>query len=96
MTHDRFESVDFIPSLFEPVAEFSDLGSADAIAGILRGEGIQARVKAAGYTAGVASVFQVLVGPSQLHRARWVLQDADLTDAELSLLATGQLGEEPE
>ena len=95
MTNDPFDPDDFTPMFSEQVAEFSDLGSADAIAGVLRGESVQAKVEASRYTAGVPSAFRVLVDPRQLHRARWVLQDNEYTDGELTYLATGELGKEP-
>jgi hypothetical protein len=84
------------PAVSEKVAEFGDRGSADAIAGILEGESVHAKVEPAGNRAGLPSCYRVLVDARQLQRARWILQDTNLTDRELAFLATGQSGEEPE
>jgi len=91
-----YDDEEFRPAFSQQVAEFSDRGSADAIAGILEGENVHAKVKPTGNLAGVPACYRVLDDPRQLHRARWILQDPDLTDRELAFLATGQLDEEPE
>jgi hypothetical protein len=39
------------------------------------------------------SRYCVLVPSSLVHRAKWVLADSDLTDAELDYLATGKLSD---
>jgi hypothetical protein len=84
---------DFIPACSEQVAEFGDRGSADAIAGLLEGEAVHARVEAFGSVAGLPAGYRVLVDPRQLHRARWVLRDSDFSEQELSYLATGEFGD---
>ena len=76
----------------EPVAEVSDLGSAQVLVGILLGESVRAKAEPVGLVAGFPRAFRVLVDPRQAHRARWVLQPSDFTDAELDFLATGKLG----
>jgi hypothetical protein len=86
---------EFTPCFLDQVATFADRGSADAIAGILEGERVRTKVEAYGLLAGTAAGYRVLVDPRQLRRALWILQQGDLTDGELSYLATGQLGEEP-
>jgi hypothetical protein len=88
MAHDS----DFVPQCSELIGQFSDRGSADAIAGILQGEGVHSTVEPHGLLAGVSAGYRVLVDPRQLHRARWVLRESDLSDGELSFLATGELG----
>ena len=88
MAHDG----EFVPQCSAPIGEFSDRGSADAIAGILQGEGVHSNVEPHGLLAGIAAGYRVLVDPRQLHRARWVLRESDLTEGELSFLATGELG----
>ena len=82
--------------LSEVVAEYSDRGSADAIAGILEGEGVRTKVVPANFVAGMPSIYRVLVGANQAHRARWVLEGEDFSDSELNFLATGKLGSDPE
>ena len=74
------------------VAEFTDRGSADAIAALLRSEEIRVAVDPSGVLAGLAATYQVLVSESVAHRARWILQETEFSDAELTFLATGKLG----
>jgi len=85
----------FAPHCSELVGEFADRGSADAIAGILEGENVHTKVEPYGSAAGIPFRWRVLVDPREVHRARWILQESDLTDRELSYLATGQFDEEP-
>jgi hypothetical protein len=85
----------FVPCCSDQVADFADRGSADAIAGILEGEQVHTKVEAYGSLAGIPAGYRVLVDPRQLHRALWILQESDLTDRELTYLATGQLDDEP-
>jgi hypothetical protein len=40
---------------------------------------------------GIPSEYLVLVAPSKLHRARFILSETDLTERELAYLATGNL-----
>jgi len=82
----------FIPDFSEIVAEFDDLTSADVAAALLENESVRAIVGPFRSISGAPATFQVLVDPRQLHRARWVLQESDLSDAELTYLATGELG----
>jgi hypothetical protein len=96
VTEIEYEEGDFVPGCSEPIAEFTDLGSADAIAGLLAGQRIHAKVEPAGHVAGLPSIFRVLVDPRQLHRARWFLEHNDISENELIYLATGKLGSESE
>jgi hypothetical protein len=87
-----YEDGDFVPRCSEPIAEFPDLGSADAIAGILSGQSIHTKVEPVGHLAGLPRAYRVLVDPRQLHRARWFLDNNDISENELIYLATGKLG----
>jgi hypothetical protein len=87
---------DFLSQCSDPIAEYSDRGSADAIAGILNGEGVHTEVEAHGLVAGLPAGYRILVDPRQLHRARWVLRESNLTDGELAYLATGKLDPQPD
>ena len=60
---------------------------------VLDSEGVPARVESSKLVAGIESRYCVLVPSSLVHRARWVLADSDLTDAELDYLATGKLSD---
>jgi hypothetical protein len=85
---------DFIPLCSEPIAEFSDLGSADAIAGLLNAEGVHTKVAPVGSIVELPSSYRVLVDPRQAHRARWILKQDEFSEAELTFLATGELGDD--
>ena len=43
--------------------------------------------------AGLEADFELSVPRSRLHRARWLLSESELTDAELTYLAIGELTE---
>ena len=96
MTPIVYDDDDFIPDFSEVVASYADLGSADAIAAILQGEGVHAKAEPVHSPNGPPASYNVCVDPRQAHRARWILQDSDLTESELTYLATGALGEDPE
>ncbi len=89
-----YDEGEFIPDFSEVVAEFEDLTSADVAVALLENENVRAMVGPFRSISGALAAFQVLVDSRQLHRARWVLQESDLTDAELTYLATGELGRE--
>jgi hypothetical protein len=84
------------PGGYELLVEFSDLGSADAVAGLLAGERIRTKVVAVRPVAGIPSAFRVLVAEKHLHRARWFLEHNEISENELIYLATGKLGGDPE
>ena len=87
-----YEEGEFMASCTEPVAEVGDLGSAQVILGLLESESVVARVEPVGLVAGFPKAYRVLVDRRHEHRARWVLQPSEFTDAELDFLATGTLG----
>ena len=87
-----YDEDDFRPSFSEQVAKFSELGSADVIVALLEGENVRAKVRAGGVFAGMPAFYRVFVDERQLHRARLILRESNLTDAELTFLATGELG----
>jgi len=78
---------------WQPFQTFSDRGSAEALVVVLDSEGVPARVESSKLVAGIESQYCVLVPSSLVHRAKWVLADSDLTDAELDYLATGKLSD---
>ena len=96
MPSDIYDEDDFIPGCSEKVAEFTDRGSADAVAGLLEGERVHTRIEPFGSVAGLPAGYRVLVDPRQLHRARWVLQDSEFSDRELAYLATGKIDDDPD
>ena len=71
---------------------FTDLTSAQAFLGRLQLEGVPAQVETTEALSGVQNGFHLLVPDSMVHRARWVLAQSELSNSELSFLATGELG----
>jgi hypothetical protein len=71
------------------VATYSDRASAEAILGLLTGEGVPAYIKSDEYVPGLGLNFSVSVPPDLARRAQWLLQRSDVTEAELARLATG-------
>ncbi len=75
----------------EVVAEFADRASAEAIAGLLRSESVPARVHSNEPLPGLTEGYRVMVNSSLAHRARAVLSQPQVSDAELDYLATREL-----
>ncbi len=73
------------------VATFSDPISAEAFAGRLTAEEVPCRIASNETLPGLASAFAVLVPAELLHRAQWILKQADFSEQELTYLATGEL-----
>jgi hypothetical protein len=76
------------------VGSYSDVASAEAVAGLLRSENIQVHVAADEVVPGLIRDFRLLVPPALLERARSVLQQQQPTEEELALLASTTEGEE--
>jgi hypothetical protein len=77
--------------LWQPFAVYSDAGSAEVAAGLLRSEGVPVEVASDQPMPGLVQGFRLMVPESMLHRARWVVSNADFTEEELVFFATGQL-----
>jgi hypothetical protein len=75
-------------------ATYSDAASAAVVAGLLRSENVPASVASDEPMPGLTRGFSVMVPPHLLRRAQWILSQAQLSEAELSFFATGELGEE--
>jgi hypothetical protein len=76
---------------WDVVVTFSDVPSAHAMAVLFRAEGVPAEVISDTSLLGEARLCEVRVPPDLAHRARWLMSQAQFTDAELSFLATGEL-----
>jgi hypothetical protein len=76
------------------VDSYSDVASAEAVAGLLRSENIPVRVAADEVVPGLVRDFRLLVPPALLDRARSVLQQQQPTEEELAFLADTTEGEE--
>jgi hypothetical protein len=77
---------------WEEYSSYSDVASAEVVAGLLRSNGVPVVVLADEPLPGLITRVIVSVPADLLHRAKWVAAQAPLTDAELTFLATGKLG----
>jgi hypothetical protein len=73
------------------VATFADPISAEALSGRLTSEDVPCQVVSNDTLPGLATEFAVLVPTELLHRAQWILKQADFSEQELTYLATGKL-----
>jgi len=73
------------------VATFADPLSAEALAGRLTSEELPCQVVSDETLPGLATAFAVLVPAELLHRAQWILKQANFSEQELTYLATGEL-----
>ena len=71
------------------VDSFPDRFSAEALVGLLAGEGVPAYIASDEPIPGLARNFSVLVPPDLLHRAHWILKQAPVSETELTDLAIG-------
>lgn len=76
------------------VDSFPDRVSAEALVGLLAGEGVPAYIASDEPIPGLARNFSVLVPPDLIHRAHWILKQAPISESELTQLAIAQ-GEQP-
>ena len=77
---------------WEVVATLPDVASAHVLATMIRGEGVPAMVITDSSLLGEARRSDVRVPQELARRARWLMSQAKFTDAELTFLATGELG----
>jgi hypothetical protein len=75
------------------VATFSDVASGHVIVTLFNREGLPAELILGNPLLGDANGCEIRVPHELAHRARWILSQAELTDAELTYLATGELGD---
>jgi hypothetical protein len=73
------------------VATFSDVASAHTMAVLFRAEGVPAELVSDTSLLGEARRCEIRVPPELAHRARWLMSQAQFTDAELTFLATAEL-----
>ncbi len=69
----------------------SDLPSARILTDVLAGEGIVTRLVDDAAVMGQAAPCRVFVDAAQVHRATRLMSEGQLTDPELTFLATGEL-----
>jgi hypothetical protein len=73
------------------VVTYANRISAEAIVGLLSGENVPCRIDSNDDPPGLGSFFSVVVPAQLLHRARWVLMQSQVSERELTFLATGEL-----
>jgi hypothetical protein len=76
---------------WDVVATFPDVPSAHVLAVLLRAEGVPAELVSDTSLLGEARRCEVRVPSELVRRARWLMSQAQFTDAELTFLATGEL-----
>ena len=69
--------------------EFDSEVAAQVIRGLLEAEGVDCGIDSARLELGIPAKFRISIPQSKLHRARWIVEQSDLTDRELEFLATG-------
>jgi hypothetical protein len=76
---------------WQVVATFSDVASGHVIVTLFNREGLPANLILGNPLLGDANGCEIRVPREVAHRARWILSQAEFTDAELTFLATGEL-----
>jgi len=66
---------------------------AEIVAGVLRADSMPVRIESFGVVPGLEQGSRIMVPAALMHRARWLLAQAKVSDAELDYLATGKLPE---
>ena len=77
---------------WQVVATFSDVSSGHMIVTLFNREGLPAELILGSPLLGDANSCEIRVPREVAHRARWIFSQAKFTDAELTYLATGELG----
>lgn len=75
-------------------AVYSDAASAEVAAGLLRSEGVPVDIRSDVPVPGLIQGFSLRVPANLVHRAEWVLANAEFTEEELAFMATGHLGKD--
>lgn len=68
----------------------SDAPSTQALADLLRAEGVSVRVISEAHLLGAAVPCRLMVEAQELRRAHWLLSQRSISEAELVFLATGE------
>lgn len=69
--------------------EFDSQLAAEVIRSLLEAEEVDCSIDSAQLELGIPAKFVLSVPRSKLHRARWIIEQSDLTERELEFLATG-------
>ena len=76
---------------WQQFATYPDGASAEVAAGLLRSEGVPVNVASDEPMPGLFQGFRLMVPAEMLHRARWVVSNAEFTEEELAFFATARL-----
>jgi hypothetical protein len=71
-------------------ASYGDVASAEAVAGLLRSEGVPVQLTSDEPIPGLVKDVRLFVPSDLLHRAKWIVSQTQISEAELIFLATGQ------
>jgi hypothetical protein len=77
------------------VVTHPDRLSAEVVLGLLAQGGVPARIVSDAPLPGLGLFFSVVVPAELLHRARWLLAEAQVSESELTYLATRELPDGP-
>lgn len=80
---------------WQEVEVFADPLSAEVVAGLLRAADIPVVVVTEESLPGLSRGTTLKVPSELVRRARWTMMQAEVTEGELTFLATGRLGEGP-
>jgi len=80
--------------ILRQVASFEDEASAEALAGMLRNQGVAVEVRTSSSLPGLIDQVRILVPGSLAHRARWFINSSGVSRFELDFAATGELNNE--
>ena len=72
------------------VATFSDRVSAEAVLELLQGQDLPAYIKSDAFVPGLGSNFAVFVPPDRARQAQRLLEQGQVSEKELTELATGE------
>lgn len=89
--HDRIMSTPTQPQ-WEIVATLFDAPSAHAMLTLFERQGVPVNIVGDSPLLGEVRRCEILVPSTLAHRARWLLAQPNFSDAELTFLATGELG----
>ena len=76
---------------WQEFASYSNVASAEVVAGLLRSEGVPVEVTSDEPIPGLVKSVRLSVPADLMHRAKWVTSQVQLSEAELVFLATGEL-----
>ena len=73
------------------ISEFPNYAGAEIMKSVLEASGVPAKIIPSDSITSFYTGVHVLVYASLVHRAKWILKNADFSEAELNYLATGEL-----